>query len=383
MRQQAPGVVLQSFIDSDSGGIFVDILHTFGAIAYLAGVALYGVWLRGLRRGQADGRLLSTSMMITYVAIAANLLGGFGRTYQTGHPSIREIQTEPWVQVMLAKHVVLFFGMGIAIWLFEGLAPRLVRSLKAGNRRDPVRATHRTAVRVIVASILAATVLGAVSQIMDLGSDDMDDDPLPSEGRTYTFSGSLTSTAAAPRTQSGTFDVPAGIDSMTATLTWTPAQFDLSVLLTDPNGDHVEARPSAEIQGPAPGQWRYVVRSDLAVDASWELTIVVGDGAPNLLANTILLNPGVFYEINTMMDNNATIYFQWTIVEDAEVDFNLHTHFDDEVDYPIRYTAASGAGNYTAQREGGHSLMWENPGGTPLRLQYRVWGDYELDSIFP
>jgi hypothetical protein len=71
------------------------------------------------------------------------------------------------------------------------------------------------------------------------------------------------------------------------------------------------------------------------------------------------------------------------VVEGTAVEFNVHSHFDGQVQYLVEETAAAHNGTYTNDRAGGYSLMWENTGTVPITLQYRVWGDFVVDSYFP
>ena len=89
------------------------------------------------------------------------------------------------------------------------------------------------------------------------------------------------------------------------------------------------------------------------------------------------------FEINTRMELHANASWTWQVLDGAEAAFNVHTHFDEEVQYLVEETGTSGEGRITAHRAGGYSWMWENNGPAPIRVEYRLWGQYALDSYFP
>ncbi len=81
------------------------------------------------------------------------------------------------------------------------------------------------------------------------------------------------------------------------------------------------------------------------------------------------------------MPEGGTFHWDWTASQ--TVAFDVHSHFDDEVQYLVEKTTDADRGSYTNDREGGYSLLWENTGNAPVTLEYRVWGEFEVDSYFP
>lgn len=399
---------LVEFNDSQLGVVLGSVLHTLGAIAFLGGLVGYLAWHRGLARGHEHRRVLDTSAFLTYLAIVVNLLGGFMRTFQTGHPHLTQWSESPWVRAIAIKHVFLFLAQGVAVYLFEVLAPRLLKRHKEGTLTDPSPLGHRFGVFVVAFGIVLAAILGALTQVVPLvaadGGETMDgtDEPGPQTPlesvRYQNATGQLTSTPAQPTAATGTFDVPVGTRAVNATLLWTPGQYTLVLNLIPPGETGVPgpaAPPPApitrtqgsqqvDLEDPLPGRWTYRISSGFAVDASWDLTVRIASstgGASQLLADSRTIPPGQFFEINTEMENRTSLHWSWSA--SGTVHFDVHSHFDDEVQYHVEEDAGSGTGNFTNNRAGGYSLLWENTGTLPVTLDYRVWGDFTLDSVFP
>jgi hypothetical protein len=391
---------LVEFNDSQLGVVLGSVFHTLGAIAFLGGLVGYLSWHRHLAaKGHHHGRLLDNAAFLTYLSIVVNLLGGFMRTFQTGHPHLTQWDESPWVRAIAIKHLFLFVGQGAAIYLFEVVAPRLVKAHKESGAGGPTQFQplgHRLGVLLVALGILVASVLGALTQVVPLVSadapiDDMHGDHEGPLVEYHNATGQLTSTPLQQGQSTGSFRVPNGTVLLEATLLWTPTQYDLRLGLEGPDVTVDSARGVAgpagsvvlEVDAPPAGAWTYTIESDLAVDASWTLSIRMSVVASDeeLLAGTRTIPPGQFFEINTEMENNTSFSWDWT--SSATVHFNLHSHFDDEVQDLLDEDGTEGRGHFTNQREGGYSLMWENTGTLPVTLDYRVWGDFTLDSVFP
>ncbi|MGB0653200.1 MAG: hypothetical protein ACPGQL_08360 [Thermoplasmatota archaeon] len=396
----APLGPLQPFVDSKVGAVLLNTLHTAGAIGFLGGLMMYVAWHRSLATGGAKLRTLAAAGTLTYFSITINFIGGALRTYQSGHPELTRLADNTWVQVLLIKHVFLVVSIIASFSLFERTGPGLHRLMRSGELAAGGAKLHRRQARevfLIVAGILVASLLGAVSTVTPLGLDDGDGDGGPDgmgsepalvETLYTNATGRLTSSLLTARSDEVAFQVPEGYGHVEATLSW-GGPFTLDLAIFDPDGTAAgtpEAEPGqvvVALDDPPAGSWRAVISSDAAVDVAYQVTIKVAAAASDeaLLASTVTLAPGVFYEINTEMDTNGTIRWDWRIAEDAEVHFDLHTHFDGEVQYHIEGDHARHAGSFDAYRDGGYSLLWRNDGAVPLTLGYRVWGDFELDSI--
>ena len=381
------------FNDSQLGVVLGSVLHTLGAIAFLGGLVGYLAWHRHLAKGEHNRRVLDNAAFLTYLSIVVNLLGGFMRTFQTGHPHLTQWAESPWVRAIAIKHLFLFVAQGAAVVLFEVVAPRLAKAHKEGTLREASPLGHRLGVVLVALGIIVASILGALTQVVPLVSadapiDDMHDEHDGPAVEYHNATGQLTSTPLQPAASTGSFRVPNGTVVLEATLLWTPAQYGLRIELTDPAGEATTASGtqgslSAPVEAPAVGTWAYSIGSDLAVNAEWTLSVrmsVLSDDE-ELLAGARTIPPGQFFEINTEMENRTS--FSWSWSASGTVHFDVHSHFDDEVQYHVDESAAEGRGNFTNSRAGGYSFLWENTGTLPVTLDYRVWGAFTLDSVFP
>ena len=370
--------MLQEIIDNAAAGVVASTLHTVGAIGMLGGLAAFIAWSRHYRHGQHQVAVLQAGAVLTYFSIFGNLVGGFMRTYQTGHPGITEIGSSLWVQLMTVKHILLFVGMGALVYLFEFVAPRALRKKAPERLARPIVSAW---IVVIAISIAVAAILGAVSQTIPLGEPmEMDQE---SAAQSYHFEGSLTTNPLSPAPSRGGFVVAAGADSLNGVLQWSPAAFSLRVELTDPNGTvytsmGASGRATVDVEAPVAGAWTYLVEAPQAVAVGWVLDILASDGGHEM-QRTVTVPAGEFYEINTEMKENAEIGWDWNST--GVLHFNLHTHFDGQVQDHVDEDGKSHADSFTAYRDGGYSLMWVNEGSSPVTVTYKVYGDFHLHSI--
>lgn len=214
------------------------------------------------------------------------------------------------------------------------------------------------------------------------------------EAKYVNFTGTLRSLPVLPDEEAGDLEVLPNTGRITATLLWTDPLAELSFHLDGPgtgghDGGHYTApgdgRAEADIPEPSVGDWTFRVVGENAMDVAWTLVVFMApdDAVTTVLAERYLLPRGSFFEINTEMELNATMNWEWSITDGSDSDFNIHTHFDDEVQYIVRETTSGHEGNVTADRAGGYSLMWENPGAAPQTIDYRVWGQFTVHSYFP
>jgi hypothetical protein len=373
----------------------------------LAGVMIYFAWVRGARRGDEHPSLLQTGTAMTYIAIVANLFGGFIRTYAPGHPSLTAIFDEPWVLIMAIKHLFLFGGMFAAVYLYEVVAPRVRRQVRE-NAVQPAGRKEAVAIAAVAMGILLATVLGAVSAVIDMGAADMpevggsseNEGPLADpngilfEETVYPFGGQLTSLPPVEEAQSdGIFRLPQNVGKMQAIMTWDDevAELDLTIMGPASGLDVkvVEAgKVTIKVIDPAAGEYEFVITGSNAIDVDWQLNVHVSprDGQLERITDTVTVPPGTqvnFFEINTEMPLAGNMSWTWHAREGLPIAFNVHTHFDGEVQYLVEKTAVEDDGMITADRTGGYSLMWENTGAVPVRLTYEVWGNFVVESYFP
>jgi hypothetical protein len=381
------------FNDSQVGVYLASVLHTLGAIGFLGGLVAYLAWHRHLAAQRHHHRgLLEAAMVLSYVAIVVNLLGGFMRTFESDHPTLEQFAESAWVRAIAIKHVFLFAAMGAAVYLFEAVAPRLVRAHKAGTLVDPSPAGHRVAVVLVALGIVVAAVLGAVTQVVPLVAADDHPEDGHQHGETLLYhnaTGQLTSSPLAPAASTGAFEVAAGTVTLNATLAWTPTQTSLRLELTAPDGQKVSMPDTAGgtlragREAPPVGTWTYSVASDLAVNVAWTLSLRLAavPADEHFRAGSVSVAPGAFVEVNTEMEDGASLMWAWST--SAPVHFDVHSHFDGQEKEHVSKEAASGNGMFTDDRAGGYSLLWENKGTAPVLLDYRVWGDYEFVSTYP
>jgi hypothetical protein len=393
-------VAWRAALDSEPALVLATTLHTLGAIGVIAALGTHIAWYRRLRAGEDSVTLDRWTFWLTMNSVLANLVGGFMRTYLPGHPSITDFAASPWVQVMTLKHMFIFTALGGLIFLHHKVAPDLRRAAARKRLNGPTPLGHAVGIWIIVTGVVVASVLGAMAQITPLGDEfeglhGQEEHTTPS-GRTVRYTnvtGSLTSIPPALTQESqGTFDVAADSVVLDATLTWSDAAASLGLWIEaqgdgagDPGGFFAGSggRAEAHVDGPVVGDWRYRVTGQNAVNVGWQLSIrsATVTGHEVLLSETVTVPPGSFFEINTEMDAGASFRWDWTA--SARVHFDVHSHFDGEVQYHVEKQTTSDAGSFRNERAGGYSLLWANEGGAPVTLQYRVWGAFEVDSYFP
>lgn len=391
-------VDIRHAFDTDAGLIVATTLHSLGAIGVVAALVTHIAWYRKLQGGVHYQALYSATFWLTLNAVFANLVGGFMRTYLPAHPGLSDLGASPWVQVMLLKHAFIFAALGALVFLHHRFAPRMLRRLDA-DEAPPARTPtdHAVAVTIVILGVVVASALGALAQITPLGEgfgDDTDDpvEVIEDESGEHTgfhnATGTLTSTLAAPQASTGAVRVDDVFTQVQATLLWSPAQYDLSLSLEGADGEVHAAESDGDGRRAmtvpvAPGTMRYTIDSDFAVNAQWELSLIfsslAGDGT--FLSERVTIASGTFFEINTQMPEGSTFHWDW--VASDVVAFDVHSHFDGEVQYLVERETDADRGSFTNDREGGYSLLWENTGSTPVTLEYRVWGEFEVDSYFP
>lgn len=360
---------------------------------------VYVAWARGARRGDEHVSLLKVGMAMTYASILVNLFGGFIRTYAPGHPRISEMFQEPWAVVMLVKHLFLFVGMFAAVYLYEVVAPRIRRRVQAGSV-VPTGRKEALAVGAVATAILISTVLGAIAAVTPIGdgmepgtmvdptATPSDPDGVLLEDGYYNFTGRLTSLPIQPDTAEGTYKVPTNTGQLEAVLTWSDQVAALDLELDLGGTKTTEAgRVTVVVTTPSSGDTAFTVLGQNALNVAWDLSIRLSpaQGGQALLVDQFTIAPGAqvnFFEINTEMPLHGNASWSWQ-TNGGPADFNVHTHFDEQVQYLVEETATEGTGSLTAHRAGGYSWMWENPNPTPLTIEYRVWGDFTVDSYFP
>lgn len=273
--------LLQQLNDSQLGIVIATAFHTLGAIGLLGGLIGYVAWHRHLRRGHHNPHVLAFATFLTYISILVNLLGGFMRTYETGHPHITEFASSSWVRAITIKHAFLFAGMGAAVYLLEAVAPRHLRALRDGKLPESSMTGHSVGVLLVTLGIVVAGVLGAVSTTLPTAQA-MPEGPAPPVPDAYhNATGTFQSTPLAPGNAGGSFVVPTGMHDIEVALTWDVPQSNLGIQILDPQGTVVKDLPGTggRVEGslgrePAAGTWTYRITSpDSIVNAQWTLAL--------------------------------------------------------------------------------------------------------------
>ncbi len=253
-------------------------------------------------------------------------------------------------------------------------------------------------------ALFVATIIllaGCTSPEPQAAPDIAGEDPVPAEGilteAAYSnFTGTLRSLPGMAGTVSGEVMVLPNTGRITATLLWSDPLADLALTFVAQNASGEQhsggtydapgaGRVAADIPAPATGAWTYTITGSNALDVAWDLIIFVApdDAVTTVISESFFLAAGAFFEINTQMEDGASMSWAWTIAEESTSDFNVHSHFDGEAQYLVVESTTAHTGRIDVNRTGGYSLMWENPGAVPQTIQYRAWGDFAVDSYFP
>lgn len=195
------------------------------------------------------------------------------------------------------------------------------------------------------------------------------------------------------------YEVPVGARWLGATLTWRTRGTILTLSAVSPEGDvagdsrtlagsspRSPARLDWWTADPAPGAWIFTVRGQAALQEPVLLQLHTLPHVSGMhVAQHTTVPPGSFVEVNLEMLAGQTFTYSWETA--APVGFNIHTHRDGVTKNVVEETTDRMAANFTADEDGGYSLLWAlESGGLPgagtegVELTYRVDGAYELHS---
>ncbi|HEX9817047.1 MAG TPA: hypothetical protein VGB18_08710, partial [Candidatus Thermoplasmatota archaeon] len=163
---------VQKAIDSETGVFFASLSHTFGALLFTAGIALYLYQARLVRIAKEELEMPSVKWLplahiLTVAGVGLNGIGGLMRLKQGDHPGLEALGANTaeglWVTVLLVKHLFLVVGVGLAMLLTAGTF-WLARKPNAPANFLP-HANRMTASAVAsFLTIIAATVFGVIAQ---------------------------------------------------------------------------------------------------------------------------------------------------------------------------------------------------------------------------
>lgn len=190
-----------------------------------------------------------------------------------------------------------------------------------------------------------------------------------------------------------TYEVPEGALWVAATMTWTTRGSTLTIAGADPSGAEQGQAKAGRTRvdwwaaDPAPGAWTFTIAGDAALQETVQVQFHTAEQVQGMhVAQETEVPPGGFVEVNTEMKAGQTMTYEWTAA--SPVYFNIHTHRDGVTTNVVEETADAMQATFTAEEDGGYSLLWALegdgpvtvPGGQPVPLTYRVDGAYELFS---
>lgn len=259
-----------------------------------------------------------------------------------------------------------------------------------------VGALVRAPLLALLSLMVLAGCLAPDADAPDVPRADVQTDAAGTRPVTASFSGTSTGTPAMPDEQTFPFEVPRGAVGVNGTLSWSkpPASppfglgdgFELELI--DPAGDVVATGyPDVEgrlivvtIEPPRPGEWTFVVRgiatagTDFALEAVAEL-IVPQD---NTVVKSLELGQRSFYEVNLILEQNASFHFSFNA--SGTVNWDVHSHPPEGVKEWETGSGTTAEYSFTAPAREVYSILWENPGALPVDLAFEVHGAFRIHS---
>lgn len=283
----------QRFIDSDAGTTLAIFLHTVGVLVFMGGLgyAAFHVW-RTAAAAAFGPRELRLSRILLWSGLGANLAGGGMRLAQSGHPTLAVVADNPWVQIILLKH--LFWGVLVVLTyaLLHRVLPRLVRETRPDAAPFALGGARRLALQAVGVVVLVAVAGASASAVgpeghMGAGVPSVAAPPvyvkvLVNRTSILYFNGTIT---GAPQ-NAGRVDapvlVPANATDLSATLDWSRTTATLQLAANDPAGRPQGAvqspsmtRRTVKAPNPAPGPWKMIVSTDQAIQEPYVGRVLV------------------------------------------------------------------------------------------------------------
>ncbi len=408
---------VQKAIDSETGVFFASLSHTFGALLFTAGIALYLYQARLVRIASEELEMPSVKWLplahiLTVAGVGLNGIGGLMRLKQGDHPGLEELGASTpeglWVTVLLVKHLFLVVGVGLAMLLTAGTF-WLARKPNAPANFLP-HANRMTASAVAsFLTIIAATVFGVIAQgaLAPMAPEANMEGMSMAQPGSLVFgtgdhyenqTGYITGNPQTP----GRVDIPISIPTDTSRVwvkvNWTTAAASLDARLLDENATEIAAQktPGAqrieflvEHDAIPSGTWTVVVTSTLAFpsekfDVVVRKTVGALPVAEEQVAEKTFTVPAGgldFVEINLNMKVGQSFRYEWSVVgSESQVHFDIHTHDNGNVEYPVNGNWNKYSGTYVHEKTEGASLFWTNSNPADVRVTYRIVGQFEIDS---
>ena len=204
-----------------------------------------------------------------------------------------------------------------------------------------------------------------------------------------TFEGSVSGTPIAPGAQEHKIVVPQGAVGVNGTLTWTAPLARVKLELLDPYGEVVDTGYPAQdgmlivatVEPPASGEWTYRVIGESPVPVAYSLEGVAELLVPadNEVVKTVQIRSGAgFYEVNVIMEENATFTFGFNSTQ--PVNWDVHSHPPEGVKYWDQGRGTTASGSFTAPARGIYSLLFHNDGALPADVTFEMRGAFRLHS---
>lgn len=201
-----------------------------------------------------------------------------------------------------------------------------------------------------------------------------------------TFTGEVSGTPVAPGVVEFEFSVPTGAVGVNGTLSWELPVAQLGLELVDPNGEVVDTGYQeaegrlvvATVDLPPSGTWTFRVLGETPVPTTFTLDAVAELLVPenNVVAKTVTV--GAFYEVNLIMEANATFRFAFNATQ--PVKWDVHSHPPEGLKYWDQGEGTTADGSFTAPDRGIYSILWENAGPVPAELSFELTGRFRLHS---
>ncbi len=376
---------------------FSVMLHTSGALL-IAGALLAVILMSHRARHATDlgsaialrGRTLPWARGLLVAGWALNLLGGSMRLFEPDHPTLGEIDTVTWVQVLLLKHIAILVALLASLVAVEW-APRIWHRLS------------QQAAFLGIILVFVSAILGGVSTGLPVPADEMFMRPssagVPSAppgehvvDYWNTSDEQVIGTPFEPYHKEFPFPVDHWAFNMSARIEWGMDQSEFRAHLVDPNGDtaqHLDPGPTwaqARVNvNLYPGTWILVVESEQALNENVDVFIETdaGTSGTRILEDTVTVGRDDFLELNFWMDPDDDFHYDWSVPDaHGPVYWDIHTHPDDEVRYHERGEAFQADGHFTAGNEQIYSILWAPTGDQSFTISYRVEGDFRLHSIY-
>lgn len=205
---------------------------------------------------------------------------------------------------------------------------------------------------------------------------------------TESFSGTAMGNPAQPGVQEFPFQVPSGAVGLNGTLTWSSPAARFRLELLDPSGKVVETgrvesagrMVLATVEPPKPGEYKYRVTAMVAVNVPFTLDVAADLIVPenNVDRRTMTLGAASFYEINLILEKDAS--FNVSFTASAPIKWDVHSHPEGRVKYWHQAEGTEGQLTFTAPSRGVYSVLFNNPGATDVQLQYEVMGRFRMHS---